>query len=179
MRYLGRGALRCVLALVLLASTTTRPTFADELVVDDDAAGVQVKGTWATSTSGTGFLGNAYRYRVAGDGSSSVRWPFPGVAGGSFEVFARWTSGPNRASNAPYLVTSTDGAKSVSVDQRTGGGAWQSLGAFRFTPGTDNGVSLTDKADGVVVADAVRFVGTAGGATAPVPAPRTNVPHMP
>ncbi|MDQ6669308.1 MAG: hypothetical protein M3069_00825 [Chloroflexota bacterium] len=169
MRYLGARALRCVLALVLLASTTPRHTFADELVLDDDAPGVQLKGAWAASTNGTGFLGNEYRYRVAGDGSSSVRWPFPGLAAGSFEVFARWTSGPNRASNATYLVTHGDGAKSVSVDQRTGGGAWKSLGTFRFTPGADNGISLTDKADGVVVADAVRFVGTAATTAAPVP----------
>src|SRR5471030_2237393 len=155
MRYLGRGPWRCLMALVLLASTAARPAFADELVVDDDAAGVQLKGTWATSTNGAGFLGNEYRFRVAGVGSSSARWPFPGAAGGSFEVFARWTSGPNRASNATYTVTSGDGAKAVSVDQRTGGGAWQSLGTFRFTPGTDNGITLSDKADGVVVADAV------------------------
>jgi len=170
MRYPGRQTLRCVLALVLLASTTARPTFADELVVDDDAAAVQLKGVWATSTNGTGFLGNAYRYRVAGDGSSSIRWPFPGTTSGSFEVFARWTSGPNRASNASYLVTHTDGVRSVSFDQRTGGGTWQSLGTFRFIPGTDNGVSLSDKANGVVVADAIRFVATAGGVAAPVPA---------
>ncbi|MDQ6670548.1 MAG: hypothetical protein M3069_07295 [Chloroflexota bacterium] len=177
MRFLGRGALRCALALVLLASTAARQTFADELVVDDDAAGVQLKGVWATSTNGTGFVGNGYRYRAAGDGSNSVRWPFPGASGGSFEVFARWTSGPNRASNATYLVTHADGVKSVSVDQRSNGGAWQSLGTFRFTPGPDNGVALTDKADGVVVADAVRFVGTAGGAITPAPA--AAVPPVP
>jgi hypothetical protein len=41
--------------------------------VDDDAAAVQLKGTWATSTNGSGFAGGEYRFRVAGDGSSSVR----------------------------------------------------------------------------------------------------------
>src|SRR6202011_996982 len=108
-----------------------------------------------------GFLGNEYRFRVAGDGSNTVRWLFPGAAVGNFEVFVRWTSGPNRASNASYVVTHTDGTRTVSVDQRTGGGAWQSLGTFRFTPGPDNAISLSDKADGVVVADAIRFVGAA------------------
>src|ERR1700736_5928508 len=164
MRYPGRGTPRCAPALILLASATAPPTFADELVVDDDAAGVQLKGVWATSTNGAGFIGSGYRFRVAGDGSGSVRWPFPGAAGGSFEVFARWTSGPNRASNATYVVTHAAGSQPVSMDQRSGGGAWQSLGTFNFTPGADNGVSLSDKADGVVVADAVRFVGTPNGA---------------
>ena len=82
MRYLARGFLslaRCtVLALVLAGSRPRDRRFADELVVDDDAAGVQLKGTWAASTNGSGFVGNGYRFRVAGDGSSSVRWPFPG-----------------------------------------------------------------------------------------------------
>ncbi|MGI9145190.1 MAG: hypothetical protein ACR2IK_01350 [Chloroflexota bacterium] len=179
MRYLGREALGCVLAFVLLVSATARQALADELVVDDDAAGVVFKGAWAASTNGIGFVGNDYRYRVAGDGSSSVRWPFPGATGGNFEVFARWTSGPNRATTASYLIAHAEGAKSVSVDQRTGGGTWQSLGTFRFTPGSDNGISLTDKADGVVVADAVRFVGTTNGAAAPVSSSAVAPPPTP
>jgi hypothetical protein len=128
-----RHVLRWLGVLGLLASTTARPAYADELVVDDDAASVQVKGVWASSTNGTGFLGAGYHYRVAGDGSNSVRWTLPGSTEGTFEVFARWTSGPNRASNAPYTVTSADGARTVNVDQRTGGGAWYPLGTFRFT----------------------------------------------
>jgi polysaccharide biosynthesis protein PslG len=169
--HLFRRVARGVITVVLLASTAAPAALADELVVDDGAAGVQLNGTWATSTNGSGFFGDGYRFRSAGDGSSSVRWPFPGSAGGSFEVFARWTSGPNRASNATYVVKSGEGSKSVSVNQRDGGGAWQSLGTFRFAPGSDNGVSLSDKADGVVVADAVRFVGAAGGAPSTSPAP--------
>ncbi|HLZ30193.1 MAG TPA: hypothetical protein VKV73_22955, partial [Chloroflexota bacterium] len=95
---------------------------------------------------------------------------------GTFEVFARWTSGPNRASNATYVVTYSDGSKATSVDQRSGGGAWQSLGTFHFTPGTDNGVSLSDKADGVVVADAVRFVGVPSAAGVPAASPAAASP---
>ncbi|HEX8968697.1 MAG TPA: hypothetical protein VF937_12505 [Chloroflexota bacterium] len=161
MQHLVSALLRCALALALLASTVAQVAWADELIVDDGSAGVQFHGVWATSTSGSGFYGDAYHYRVAGDGASSVRWPFPGAEAGAFEVFARWTSGSNRASNATYTVAHADGSSQVAVDQRAGGGAWQSLGTFRFAPGADHGVSLTDKADGVVVADAVRFVPTA------------------
>jgi polysaccharide biosynthesis protein PslG len=121
---------------------------AEDVVADLSAPGVQFKGTWATSASGSG-----YRYRVAGDGSSSVTWPAPS---GTFEVLARWTSGPNRASNATYVVNHTGGSAPVRVNQRTNGGAWQSLGSFTFASG--NTVQLTDKADGVVIADAIRFV---------------------
>jgi N-acetylmuramoyl-L-alanine amidase len=47
------------------------------------------------------------------------------------------------------------------------GGGWQSLGTFDFQPDKAQGVTLTDKADGVVVADAIRFVGGDGSTTAP------------
>src|SRR5215216_297077 len=114
---------RTGLALAVIAVTAVQPALAaDDLVVDDAAANVQFKGTWATSTNGSGFFGRQYRFRVAGDGSSSVRWPFPGAAPGTFDVFARWTSGANRASNATYTVAHDEGARAVTVDQRTVGG---------------------------------------------------------
>jgi len=131
---------------------------ADEVVLDDGSRGVEVVGTWAqTSTSG-GFYGDGYRFRVAGDGSNRVRWAFPqGTAAGTYEVFARWTSGPNRASNATYVVRHSGESSSVSVDQRQNGAVWRSLGTFSFGADGDQGVTLSDKADGVVVADAVRW----------------------
>ena len=89
MRLLVRAPMRVVVALGLLCSTLAPAAFADELIVDDSATNVQVKGTWATSTNGSGFIGAGYRFRVAGDGSSSVRWPFVGGSGGSFEEIGR------------------------------------------------------------------------------------------
>ena len=160
-----------LLSLVCLLSAATAPAAADgDLVLDDDAQAVQIKGIWATASATPGFAGSGYHYRVAGDGSSTVTWPFSGPAG-RYEVFARWTSGPNRASNAPYTVLSADGAKTVSVDQRSNGGSWQSLGAYNFgTP--DQGVRLSDKADGLVVADAVRWAPSSGQAASATTDPR-------
>src|SRR6476469_5066413 len=116
MRDLQKASARALLALGLLASIVAQPAFAaDELIVDDAAGAVQIKGAWATSTNGTGFVGDAYRFRVAGTGANTVTWPFPGSSAATFDVFARWTSGPNRASNAPFTIQSADAAKSVTV----------------------------------------------------------------
>jgi hypothetical protein len=147
-----------LISVLVLLAPAARPALADnaEVVVDDDASGVQAKGVWATASSTSGFMGSGYHYRVAGDGASTFGWPFSG-APGSYEVFARWTSGPNRASNATYVVTGASGPAAVSVDQRSNGGAWRSLGVYSFSGGAGQGVQLSDKADGVVVADAVRF----------------------
>jgi N-acetylmuramoyl-L-alanine amidase len=166
-----------VLALILVAALvarTTTPSRAAELVIDNTDPAVQVRGTWATTTTTGGFLGPNYLFRTSGNGLSSVTWPFPPAAAGNYEVFARWSAGPNRATNAPYAVVSNGGTQTIVFNQRTNGGTWQSLGSFEFQPGKGQGVSLSDKADGVVVADAVRFVGpvsAAGAPSAPTPAP--------
>jgi polysaccharide biosynthesis protein PslG len=169
----GMRILAGLCSLVLLLAPAARPAFADDIVVDDAAPTVQISGEWATATVSGGFFGSGYRFRVAGDGSSSVTWPFPSSAGaGSYDVQARWTSGPNRASNATYVVTHAGGAAPVSVDQRSNGGDWRSLGTFSFSPGDGQGVRLSDKADGVVVADAVRWVPSSGASPAATNAAR-------
>src|SRR5947209_16832866 len=132
---------------VMLLVSLAPPALADEIVVDDASVGVVIKGEWAQSASTAGFFGSGYRYRSAGDGSGTVTWPLPTSAvAGTYEVSARWTSGPNRASNATYVVTHAAGSMSVSVDQRTNGGGWQSLGTFAFSPGADQGVRQIGRA---------------------------------
>ncbi len=164
--------LTALVTLALLLAPSAGRVYADEIVVDDSSPTVQIQGTWAVSSTSSGFLGSGYRYRVAGDGSSNVSWPFPATAAaGNYEVFARWTSGSNRASNATYVVTHAAGSTSVGADQRSTGGEWQSLGTFSFKPTTDQRVTLSDKANGIVIADAVRWVPSAPAAGAPAVAP--------
>jgi hypothetical protein len=79
-------------------------------------------------------------------------------------VSASWKAGANRASNAPYTVL--DGvtvAGAAAADQRSApndrtisGGLFEDLGVFAIT-GTRMSVRLTNSADGVVVADALRI----------------------
>ncbi|HET6316164.1 MAG TPA: hypothetical protein VFG86_06885, partial [Chloroflexota bacterium] len=158
----------CALAALLLLSTAPAAMVsAEELVLDDSAATVQVTGPWTVAAATPGFYGDGYRYHVAGDGSNRVRWPSPA---GTYEVFARWTGGPNRATNAPYSVTHAAGATIIPIDQRSTGAVWRSLGTFTFTNAADQGVTLSDRADGVVVADAIRFVPSTGASPAPAPA---------
>jgi N-acetylmuramoyl-L-alanine amidase len=151
------------LALLLTSLPLSGTAFASEQVVDNSDGTVSVKGKWTSTTTTGGFYGPDYVFRTPGDGSSSVTWPFPGSAAGRYEVFARWSAGPNRATNATYRVISNNGPADVSVNQKNNGASWQSLGSFDFQPGKSQGVVLTDKADGVVVADALRFVGPATG----------------
>ncbi len=178
------SARRASVALALLLSTLplATPSLAAELIVDNSDSVVVVKGKWTTSNTTAGFLGADYFFRTPGDGSASVTWPFPPGQAGRYEVFARWSAGPNRATNANYQVNSNAGGSSVAVNQKINGGNWQSLGLFDFQPGKGQGITLTDKADGVVVADAIRFVGPQGGPAAaaqPTPAPTQQAAVVP
>jgi N-acetylmuramoyl-L-alanine amidase len=154
--------------MLLATLPAATASLAAELVVDNSDAAVQVKGPWTATKTTPGFYGADYLFRTPGDGSSSVTWPFPSsAAAGRYAVFAEWSGGPNRASNASYQVSSAGGSASVSVNQKTNGGSWQQLGTFDFAPNKGQGIALTDKADGVVVADAIRFVGPQSGAAPP------------
>ncbi len=136
---------------------------ADEWIVDDTSATVHLNGSWQRSTTTPGFYGADYLVHAPGKGPALVRWPFPASGTpGRYRVEVRFTSGPNRAAAAPYHVDASDASADVSVNQQVGGGAWHSLGTFTFAPRRGEQVSLSGEADGVVVADAVAWVGPLG-----------------
>ena len=159
-----------ILVFLALAILVVLPAAvsADDLVVDNNTPFVQVSGPWVSTSLTEGFAGADYLFRPASAGDATVFWPFPSsISPGRYEVFARWTSGPNRAANALYYVSSDAGTVSVTENQQSNGGVWQSLGNFDFRPGKNHGVTLTDRSNGVVVADAIRWVGPIGQAAAP------------
>ncbi|MDZ7307933.1 MAG: hypothetical protein ONB49_12870, partial [candidate division KSB1 bacterium] len=80
--------------------------------------------------------------------------------------------------NVPYLIRHDGGETVVRVNQRINAGQWNSLGTFTFTRGGDHAVTITNQANGPVIADAIKFV--YGGGTPPpnydpAPAPPRNV----
>src|SRR6266568_5573216 len=157
------ATLALVLALMGL-HLSVGAAWADELIVDDADAAVQLTGTWEASATTPGFYGGGYLFHAPGHGSASVRWTFPADgAPGRYQVFVRWTSGPNRASAAVYQIVAGGGTARVSVNQQISGTRWHALGTFAFQGGPTEGVTLSGDADGVVVADAVAWVGTGSG----------------
>jgi lipoprotein-anchoring transpeptidase ErfK/SrfK len=164
------ASLALLLALSLLL--VPRAFAADEIVLDNAAPSVQVSGPWTSTALTPGYSGPDYLFRPAGNGDATVFWPFPSsTSAGKYEVFARWTSGPNRAANALYWVSSEGGSAPITVNQQQNGGTWQPLGRFDFKPGKSQGVTLSDKSDGVVIADALRWVGPLTGDAAATTAP--------
>jgi hypothetical protein len=125
-----------------------------EIIVDDvDASFV---GAWGSGSS-PGYYGVGYRYRWAGSGSNTATWSFNVAEAGSWEVFAMWSSGTNRATDAPYTINHAGGSDTVGVNQQLNGGQWFSLGTYSFDAASYS-IILNDNANGVVIADAIRLV---------------------
>ncbi len=93
-------------------------------------------------------------------------WTFTGLTeGASYLVSATWSPYPNRATNAPYTITGvTGGPTTVTISQRrtpddlaANGTQFEHLGVFTVTGGNSLNVTLSNQANGQVIADAVRI----------------------
>jgi hypothetical protein len=137
-----------------------------EVILDNTSPGVTIVGDWFSSTGGSGFVGpNHLNDGNTGKGSKSVSFSPSLASAGEYFVYARYVSGNDRASNVPYNIfhgNNGDSLTTVTIDQRSRGGAWVLLGKFRF--GTDNGVVRVSNAgtNGIVSVDSVRFLSASG-----------------
>lgn len=114
-------------------------------------------GNWQQSTAQAGYYGNDYVYHTAGDGSSKVRWATYLPRGGTYRVYAWWTSNQNNASNAKYEIHHLGGITTITVNQKNNGGQWNLLDEFEFSTGIPAKVILSNDGDGTVIADGIWF----------------------
>jgi hypothetical protein len=77
---------------------------------------------------------------------------------GQYRVFARWIAHPDNTKAATYSIQSDDGVSTVQVNQKAAGARWKRLGTYRFSQGSDYQISITDEADGYVIADGIKLV---------------------
>ena len=68
----------------------------------------------------------------AGAAPNTATWLLIVPAAASYQVYARWTAHPNRATDAKYTVNHAAGAHGHREPER--GGTWNLLGTFAFTP---------------------------------------------
>jgi hypothetical protein len=130
-------------------------------ILDNTSAGVTITGSWTSTTGGTGpyYGSDALHDQNSGKGSKSVRFTPTISEAGTYEVFTRWTSHSNRASNVPIDIIHAGGTTTVTVNQQQNPGVWMSLGTYNFNTGTNGSVLIrTTNTNGYVIADAVSFI---------------------
>lgn len=142
----------------------------EEVIIDNSASTFFFDGPWRASTSTSGYLGDNYHVIPKGQGNNSAVWNLELID--YYDIYVRWTSYGNRASNAKYQVHHLDDSNrlvvaTVTVDQRSGGGKWFKIGTYKMSSLTGR-VQISDEADGYVVADAVKFVSVYSAATQPI-----------
>ncbi len=113
-----------------------------------------------------------HKFATATPGSAQATFtPNMGVAG-EYDVY-EWhgnTQNSIEATNVRYELKHVGGTKTGTINQRQNHGKWNKLGTFNFTKGTSGHLRLlASGADGVVVADAVKFVFKDGSPPPPQP----------
>ncbi|MEV0973009.1 N-acetylmuramoyl-L-alanine amidase [Microtetraspora glauca] len=127
--------------------------------VDNASAQFTASSNWGTSSYSSQRYGADYRF-VDPVAASDPAWFQASIpSAGNYRVEVWYPSDPGYNSSAPYIVATSSGNQTVFVDQRSGGGAWHSLGTFSLNAGTYNavGVSRWTSGTGYVIADAVRI----------------------
>jgi hypothetical protein len=107
-----------------------------------------------------------YCYHAPGSGATATWRPNIHTTA-NYKVYARWSAGPDRATDAPFTIYYYDvtiqddcypmviSTETVRVNQQINGGQWNYLGTYAFAAGTSCYVVLSNDADGNVIADAV------------------------
>jgi hypothetical protein len=138
------------------------------IILDNPTAksigGSDIGGNWTRSTSNAGYHGDNYQTRAGTTATAWARWTARFPTSGYYNVYLRWTSGSNRATNARVHVNTGTGQVIRTVNQRENGGTWNLLGRYYFRAGYATGAGsvsiFATGANGFVVADAVKFVRT-------------------
>ncbi|WP_258308210.1 DNRLRE domain-containing protein [Streptomyces sp. NWU339] len=135
------------------------------VVVDStDVNNTAAQGNWDASQA-TGQWGYNVRTNATGTGADSFTWQLNIPQDGAYEVFVRHGDVTGAATDAPFKITHADGEVTKPVDQTQRSGEWVSLGSYSFTESGTQKVTLTDAADGTVVADGLKLVRSNTGET--------------
>jgi PKD repeat protein len=129
---------------------------ANEFIIDNsDVASTSSTGTWSASGS-SGPYGDDSLWSRNG---TTFSWYFTPPRTGSYNLAMWWTAMSSRPTAAAVDVYDADGTHSITVNQRTNGSEWNTVGRYRCNAGTRYQVKITS-ANGSSVstcADAVKF----------------------
>ncbi|MEV0635523.1 polymorphic toxin-type HINT domain-containing protein [Streptomyces sp. NPDC050619] len=127
------------------------------LVDNSDINNTATQGTWDAANVAGSYGYNTHTH-AAGSGEARFAWQLTIPQEGDYTVYVRYPKVDGAAKDATYEIKHKDGTETRTLDQTELPGEWRSLGKYAFTEDTGQAVTLTDKATGTVVADAVRLV---------------------
>lgn len=143
-------------------SFKTKPVETTIIIDDLDEDYCILSGNWIRTSYTTGWASSfVYRSGVTGTPSATAVWAPVFPRSGPYKVSTYYHAGANRTTNACFTVNSPSGSEQTIVNQQASDYTWVQLGPItHFDAGKSGNVTLTSQigtADGLVVADAVKF----------------------
>jgi len=123
------------------------------LVIDTTSPGLVLDGSF---NEVSGYLANSPKV-LRSNGAASARFAFQVPQAGQYEVFTWWPQNLADAGTVDITVEHNGGQSKVSQNQRSGGGAWQSIGAYSFEPTISGAILMRSVNSAPVYVDAVRL----------------------
>jgi hypothetical protein len=114
-----------------------------------------------TGNGGYGGLTGDYIWHAAGTGTCTATWTPDVPSNDTYNVYAWWKAGSNRATDSPFTIYHAGGSTTVRINQEIGGSQWNYLGNFSFVAGTSGSVVLSDDANEYVIGDAIKLTPSA------------------
>jgi len=149
-----------MLAIVKPDSIPLLPPVFYNKKIDTEEGGCTLNGSWLQSTV-SGYWGTSPSLYVnSGNGSTSAEYRLNLPKGGTYDLFAWWTSASNRANNTPYYVYRENGVDTVRLNQSVNGTKWNKIGSFEFSGNGNDKLVITNFAETgkVVIADGIRIL---------------------
>ena len=110
---------------------------------------------WVRTSDGGGSFRNACYWILPGDGSKGALWRTENPLLGTYNIYVWYGRLPHghSATNAHFVVATRRDSREFMIDQNEDVGKWNLLGKFE----DPLYVKVTNKADGPVAIDAVKF----------------------
>ena len=128
-----------------------------EIILDEDFDRfIKSEGDWQTGGHAEERYGISYLANNSGKGY--IQYIPEITLSGKYEVYAWWSSHIKNATRVPVHITHSQGESTIFLNQRKDGGKWVFLGEWSFDKGNKKAITISsENANGVVVADAMRF----------------------
>ncbi len=123
-----------------------------------DNTNADISGTWETSQFDVNYFGDDFLYSTAGSGANSISFESPKLESGIYDVYAWWTAHSENASDTKFQVTATFNQRAIEISQKANGGMWNLLTQIELNDSSQIVTSISDDANGTVVADAIRII---------------------
>jgi len=124
---------------------------------DDSSSGFSFTGAWETNEGPENIWWSSRWHAADPTESATAAWTVNLPLTGRYDVLVKFRSLPGVSNNAEYVISPNGGTEeTVTIDQNDSG-RWISLGIFDFPNTSNNVVTLKSSAEGIVIADGIRF----------------------